>query len=124
MLAYIDDLNILEKVRHCDGVSAVSTNKQITYAHAYQSEVFFRNVSNRAAELNMKVNESKTQVLCVSAARNSNVESYINAPNSRIKSGKELKILGFWFGRSPDVSVHIEKTIKKFRARLWTIRQL
>ena len=38
ILAYIDDLNIVEKIRHCDAVSNISTNKQISHVHAPQSQ--------------------------------------------------------------------------------------
>ena len=111
---------MVEKIRHCDAI----TNKQVVRAHAPQSQEFFRNISSRATELNMRVNESKTQVLCISAAKNSVVTSYINTDCDRISSGSELKILGFWFGEAPNVSLHVEKTVAKFRARLWTLRHL
>ena len=39
--AYIDDLNIIEKVRHSDAISITSANKRVTKAHAPQSEAFF-----------------------------------------------------------------------------------
>ena len=123
ILAYIDDLNVVEKVRHCDGIGLLSTQKQQTFAHAPQSEYFFKHVTERASEMNMKVNEEKTQVLCISAAQNMSVNSYINA-SSRITSGQELKILGFWFDGRPNVNLHIKKTEEKFRKRLWTLRHL
>ena len=43
ILAYIDDLNVVEKVRHSDGISELSVNKQRTKAHAPQSQRFFLN---------------------------------------------------------------------------------
>ena len=63
----------------------------------------------------MKVNEDKTQVLCVSAATTSSVESYINANTKRITSGDSLKILGFWFGTDTGVETHVKKLEEKFR---------
>ena len=122
--AYIDDLNIVEKVRHCDSISVISEQKQKTYAHAPQSESIFKCLSSRASDLNMKVNEGKTQVVCISAASSANVESYINANTKRISSSDSLKILGFWFGSEPTVDLHIEKLEEKFRARLWSLRHL
>ena len=124
ILAYIDDLNVVEKVRHSDALVSFTTQKSVSYAHAPQSQVFFQGVSKRARELNMRVNEAKPQVLCISAARDSDVQSYINTECSRISSANELKILGFWFGSKPGVSLHIEKTAAKFRRRLWTLRHL
>ena len=122
--AYIDDLNIVEKIRHSDTISHISQSKQSVSAYAPQSECIFSTISKRASELKMKVNEGKTQILCISAAKNSQVSSYINTETRRISSTDEMKILGFWFGKEPTVSRHIEKTKTKFRRRLWLLRHL
>ena len=122
--AYIDDLNIVEKVRHIDSISVISQNKQKTLVHAPQSEHIFKEIASRAAQLNMKVNEEKTQVLCIPAAASSQVESYINANTKRISSGNSLKILGFWFGSTPGVELHVASLEEKFRSRLWSLRHL
>ena len=124
VLAYIDDLNVIEKVRHIDAVSIISNKKQKSLAHAPSSETFFKHVSLRASELNMRVNEEKTQVLCVSAARTSDVESYINANTQRINSGSCLKILGFWFNTDPTVEMQVSMMETKIRKRLWALRHL
>ena len=71
----------------------------------------------------MKVNEGKTQILCISAAANATVGSYINA-SSRLKSDNQLKILGFWFSDKPGVNLHVIKMEEKFRKRLWFLRHL
>ena len=123
VMAYIDDLNVIEKIRHSDAVANFSVHKQVTHAHAPQSESFFKQISVRAAELKMRVNEGKTQVLCISSSKSSTVKSYIDG-ESRVGSGDELKILGFWFGTAPGVGLHIDKTEKKFRQRLWSLRHL
>ena len=101
MIAYIDDLNVIEKIRHCDGVAELTVNKPTVHAHAHQSEDYFAAVADRASsELNMRVNVAKTQVLCISASASSTVDSYINTPGTSITSRKTLQILGFWFGES------------------------
>ena len=122
--AYVDDLNIIEKIRHSDAVSHITQDKQCCMAHAPQSQCIFKQLCSRTDEMSMKVNEQKTQVLCISAAKTAHVTSFINTKSSRIKSGKELKILGFWFNERPTVDLHFEKMIKKFRGRLWTLRHL
>ena len=93
-------------------------------AHAPKSESLFSQIQSRSSEMGMRVNEQKTQVLCISAASTGTVESYINTANSRITSTNQLKILGFWFDQRPGVELHIEKLEKKFRSRLWTLRHL
>ena len=122
--AYIDDLNVIEKVRHVGGISTFSVNKPTVHAHAVQSENYFGAISTRAAELDMRVNAAKTQVLCISSTLNSRVDSYLNTPDQRISSSDTLKILGFWFGIAPGVGLHVEKTLEKVRKRLWLLRHL
>ena len=121
--AYIDDLNIIEKIRHCDAVSTISQNKRVVNTHAPQSEAFFSKITQEASKINMKVNEAKTQLLCISAS-NDDVHSFINTNGSRIESMPELKILGFWFSRRPGVSKQVSIMQAKFRSRLWMLWRL
>ena len=72
----------------------------------------------------MKVNEEKTQLVCISASKSAEVNSYINANKSRLLSGNELKILGFWFSTEPTVELQVKKMESKFRSRLWALRHL
>ena len=72
----------------------------------------------------MRVNSTKTQLLCVSANNTSDVSSYIKHGANKITSGEELKILGFKFGRSPTVKVHVEYMLQKARRKLWTLRHV
>ena len=73
----------------------------------------------------MSVNDDKTQILCITAAKNSSVTSYIRTANgSEVKGGDRLKQLGFNFGTYPNASVQVEHMRKKFRGRLWMIRHL
>ena len=72
----------------------------------------------------MRVNEDKTQLLCISAAKTAHVNSYINASTKRIEGGSELKILGFHFGNDPSPALHVEKMKEKFRRRLWCLRHM
>ena len=121
---YIDDLNNLEKVRHHNAVSIMSEEKTVLLAHAHKSEENFNRIKERASEILMKVNSKKTQLLCISGNNNIEVRSYIRSENAEIQSGSELKILGFWFGQRPNVDVHLEKLLTKFRSRLWALRHL
>ena len=51
-------------------------------------------VRKLAVEINMKVNEKKTQVLCIHANKSSEVTSYIRTESGDINSSDQLKILG------------------------------
>ena len=72
----------------------------------------------------MKINTEKTKLLCISAARHSDVGCFINLEQEKILSGDRLKMLGFVFGQKPNADSHVEHVCSKFYARLWTIRNL
>ena len=92
---------------------------------ARQCEDFFHNVSKNAAEVGMTVSALKTQMVCISPASHHHVTSFINVDNgNKISSQTQLKQLGFWFGNKPNVGVHIEHIISKFRKRIWIVRHM
>ena len=72
----------------------------------------------------MRLNEKKTQVLCISGRLDSEICSHFRAGNETIRSGDKLKILGFIFGNAPSAEMHVRKIEEKFRGKLWTLRFL
>ena len=72
----------------------------------------------------MRVNPAKTQIVCVSAASAAEVQSYIWIDGKKVKSQEELKVLGFHFGRRPNIHTHLKKLLMKFRRRAWILRNL
>ena len=73
----------------------------------------------------MRINNKKTQVLCISSATESKVEAVVRpTPDTKITSGDALKIVGFWFGPRPDVTLHVQKMVNKFPWRLWVLYHL
>ena len=112
---YKDDANAVEKIRVPGSIVEISEKKQVAKVHAQKSEEIFETVSLRAAEIGMRVNEKKTQLLCVSASTYTEVNSYIRYNGSRIMSTDSLKILGFVFGSRPTVRPHVDNLIKKLK---------
>ena len=54
----------------------------------------------------MKLNNQKTQMLCIQPALEKEVSSFLYADGQRIDSGEELKVVGFKFGKKPNVNAH------------------
>lgn len=123
--AYIDDYNVIEKVRTTGAISHFTQGKATYEVHAPQSQHIFANVKSVAADIGMIVNDDKTQLLCIHPS-GPTYKSYIRADESggRILSGGKLKILGFTFGQKPDVDVHTEALISSFNSKLWSMRHL
>ena len=122
-LVYIDDFNVVEKIRHSDAITTYTQNTAKSHVHAPMSEEFFREIGPSSLEIGMQINTGKTQLLCVSASQNI-VDCYIETAEGRIISSDSMKLLGFWFSSKPTVSLHISKLLNKMRARLWSLRHL
>ena len=125
---YIDDLNSIEKIKQVNSVSTISEGRRIIKVHSPRTETFFEQVSTKADELKMRVNQKKTQMLCITANSSDVVVSYMRPRVAGVVeetvSTDSLKILGFHFDRSPTVNCHVSMLCKKFRVKLWSVRVL
>ena len=124
---FIDDFLAGERMSTDVAQKIYSEQKTSTIMHAQRSEMFFRTVVENAGKIGMHVNESKTQLLCLSTCYSSNTSSFIRTTDgSEILSGEKLKILGFYFDSdpSPSVECHVQEMIKKVKKRAWIIRNL
>ena len=124
-LKYVDDFISVEKVSLAKGYALLSQKKQELDIHATGCERFFHTVTKNAAEIGMRVNERKTQLLCLNTARHSNVSAYVRmADGSKIMSQSELKQLGFYFSSKATLDSHLQHMRTKVRGRYWIIRHL
>ena len=125
-LKFVDDLLGLEATKVYR--SATSEDEDIKI-RARGSEKFFKSVQKNAVEIGMSVNPKKTQMLAIDPASRRSCRTFIQTDNgedqmSTLTSGNELKLLGFYFGRSPDASRHVWNLKRKFWARAWILRHL
>ena len=121
--AYIDDYNVIEKVSTRNAACHYTEGKSTYKVHAPQLQRIFIDVKTEASDLGMVVNDDKTQLLCINNL-GKQVRSFINVPDGRIISADKLKILGFYFGECPDLSVNTARIIGKFNSKLWGMRHL
>ena len=64
-LVYIDDYNSIEKVKVLGSVSHYTTGRSKYKVLAGKSEALFQQVTDLAEENRMRVNQKKTQMLCI-----------------------------------------------------------
>ena len=122
---YIDDVNNVEKINISNAVSRTWQGRRQILAHAQACERNFKAVREEAGRISMTVNDSKTQLLCISGNLDNDISTYIRPDETtEIVSGRELKLLGFWFGTRPNANLHVQKMAAKFRSRLWALRHL
>ena len=76
-------------------------------SNAEKSEALFETIRTKVEDLGMKVNPTKTQMLCINAAINAEVKSFIRCKGKSISSRNELKVLEFTFGHHPNVETHV-----------------
>ena len=96
------------------------------YVHAEQAQLLFNKIAGEAEGKGMRLNASKTTMLCISAARSFKPVTYIELGDSGdvVVSGREMKLLGFHFDSSPGVGAHVEEILKKVRYRTWALHNL
>ena len=73
----------------------------------------------------MRINNKKTQILYILGSTESPIRALIHPEgDGKIDSGESLKIVGFWFGSRPDVTIHVRRMTTKFYGQLWVVRHL
>ena len=93
--------------------------------HAIPTQNVFRHVVRRAEERGMRVNSSKTGMLCISDSLNYKTAAFIlDADGQKIESGPSLKVLGWHFSQKPTADAQIAVLKKRFRERYWVLRHL
>ena len=95
-----------------------------TFAHAPETQTLFNNLREEASKIGMRVNDNKTQLLCISPSTN-NCKSYlVTDDGTRLESSQTLKLLGFLFSDHPSPGAQVDAVVSKFRTRLWSLRYL
>ena len=124
---YIDDGLQIEKINMETAVRYDIGGEERRRKHAVPSQNFYRHVTKKAVGRGMKINSSKTKLLCISDALSYSPEAEIRDLNGSLlvtTPGDCLKMLGFHFSSKPNVTKHIEVLKKRFRSRLWILIHL
>ena len=75
--------------------------------------------------MGMVINALKTHCLCISDLKSYIPKAYFKDPEgNKVDCQDKIKILGFTFSSSPDMSAQVEEIRKGFMARTWTLRHL
>ena len=121
---YIDDYNAIEKINTRNAVSHISTSRRKLQVHAAKSEYVYKEAAELATEIKMRVNQKKTQMLCMHPFTSEDITSFISTIEGKIVSTDSLKILGFYFNKDPNANFHVTKLVDSFYAKLWSLRFL
>ena len=122
VLKYVDDNIILEKISFehtpTDGFS-------VRYRCAVRTQNLFRHVVQRAEKYGMKVNALKTESLCIAELHPYLPVAYFHdSGGTKVQTGKNMKILGFYFSSDPNMAAQVSAIRRKFTSKIWVLRHL
>jgi len=120
-----------------DGLQALMINmkKENTYemdgklyreAFPCEMQAMFNHMVARAEGVGMVVNQSKTKVMCVSAATSyeARVGLVVDSSGRKAENVGEMKVLGVTLDRKLSFDPHVESVVRALRKRLWAIKEL
>ena len=72
----------------------------------------------------MRVNDAKTNVMCISGARSYEAKVKIVVGDEQIKGADKMNILGVTLDKNCGFTSHVLNVSRKLRSRSWTISRL
>ena len=115
---YIDD-SIIDTKLNMENVLTVDGGRA---KHAVACQNVFRRTIRNAESIGMRVNEKKTNQICVSDAMSFKASSHVyTIGGDKLISSDSLKLLGFHFGTRPSCHQHVEAIRRSFTGRYWLI---
>ena len=122
---YIDDSLHLNAVNMKKEKLMIKGGKPVKIIHPTRSQEMLNHITRNAEDRGMKVNDSKTKVLCISAATSFKAEAVLSGrAGEKIEGQSTLKVLGFWFDSDGSVRSQAEHVCQRLRARAWALRAL
>jgi hypothetical protein len=91
---------------------------------ASESQCLFDKVVSNAASIGMKVNATKTQIMCISPDNGYKNSAYIEANGHRVESVSDMRVLGYHFDTNAGAEAHVRHIEKTAHSKLWIIRNL
>ena len=125
VVKYVDDTTLAEILDLNGATRHVSTARAKMTMEALSTSQLMSWIINRANSIGMKVNNNKTNVLCIGPPNGHNITATVSLNNNVvISSGNSLRLLGFYFNSEPNANCHVQEIKKKFRARYWSLVHL
>ena len=121
---YIDDTTLVHSVLLSSAIRHFTTAVTVEELDLRALEERFMTLLGNAEDIGMKINCSKTQLLIMSPNNGCNTVGNLNTPEGPVGSIDTMRLVGFDFGSSPDVSAHVQSIVEKFRIRVWLLFHL
>ena len=122
VLKYVDNNVIIEK---CNFDTVLTNQYSVRDKLALRTQNLFARIVYLAEGYGMKVNYAKTQAMVISE-----IKSYLptahffDSKGDRVGTVEKMKILGFHFSSSPDMTEQVNAIKKIIRSRTWILKHL
>lgn len=125
IVKYIDDNISIEKLNFGQTIARLEAGKFVKKKRAVKSQNSFRAVTGEACKRGMVVNSKKTQIIVISDSLTYEPRTMITDKDGNDISCKDdMKILGFTFGKKPNMNKHIRGVLTRIRRKYWGLRHL
>lgn len=121
---YIDDTTFVHNVSLANATRHITTGTTVETIDLEELEKRFESLRMNAKEIGMMINCNKTQLLCLSPNNGCRTTGSLGTEEGQVAAVESLKLVGFVFGSSPDVSAHMGYLQSKFRAKVWLLYHL
>ena len=122
---YVDDTTLFDSVRMSEAVRHCTTSKTTETFQQLRVAGDLNELTRRAEEIGMSINERKTQLLVVSPPNGCETTAVIATGNGgQIKSSGTLKLVGFTFGSEPGPGAHIDSIADRYSRKKWMLHHL
>ena len=122
---YVDDTTLVDCVGTNTATLHLTTAATVARLEGMELERDFWELNERAEELNMKINEKKTQLLVIGPPTGHHYAGSIAGPGGdNIECVDKMKLVGFTFGTRPGVEAQVEAVEERFRRKIWLLYHL
>lgn len=116
-LKYIDD-NIVQEKLNFDSIP--TDGYSFRTKHAVRTQNLTHGIVHEAKARGLKVNNAKATALCISEVKNFIPKAFTyDLHVNQVRSGNEMKILGFHFSSDVGMAAQVQAIRRKFFAKKW-----
>ena len=121
---FVDDGINAEKVNMKEVPLMIENQERTKLTHAEKTGQLLEHMRCNAQKKGLVVNEQKTGLMCISAARSFQAKVGFNFNDQPIEGSDHLKILGVTIDRDCSFKTHTDNIARKLRSKTWALGKL
>ena len=125
IVKYVDDCITCEKLNMGEVEIEFVGGEPVKIRRAVGTQNAILSITSNALDKGMKINESKTGLICVSDALHYRPVVFFQATEDiKVECTPSIKILGYHISDKPGAAAQVQSVIKKMRQRYWVLHHL